>query len=566
MIDLEQAKHELAKVPLSDERSSNEERLRLLLLYSKDFYRQNPKQAEKWARESLKLATKLKDAEGVARAYHHLGRAQYQLCDYAHAAASFQKAIDLDNTEQFRNPLLEGPVFSLGLVLAKEGKYTEALNFYERALRMSREYHKNSDVDILGAMGNAALEQGDYPKALKYQYESLAILDTIDDPLRRSVVLSSIAWIYYEVRDIDKADYFLERSYLIGKEISDVSGVISALYNRAIIASKRGNIEVARKLYQETFQLALSIGRKESEAYVEDSLGVIELDERNPKVALKHFNRAIEIATELNLRTIWCASLIGKGRTFVAMKNPAEAIQPLKDSLHMSEESGLLPLQCESTSALASAYEAAGKLKESIQYFNKFIALNAEVHNEQKQRTLVEISARVEIEKADRERSRMEKLAKDADGRAELLRSETERQSKELTTLALQLVQKNEFLCNLKVEIEPAIKSRRKAKKITQQIDTHIKSDRDWETFEHQFDQVHGEFLKRLVASFPSLTPTEMKIAALVKLNLPTKAMSNLLCLSTRTVENHRMSIRRKVGLGAEDNLVSFLTGFGEGK
>jgi DNA-binding CsgD family transcriptional regulator len=229
----------------------------------------------------------------------------------------------------------------------------------------------------------------------------------------------------------------------------------------------------------------------------------------------------------------------------------------------MCEESGLLPLQCECVSILASAYEAAGKLKESITYFNKFITLNAEVHNEQKQRALVEISARVEIEKADRERARMEQLAKDADGRAELLRYETKRQSKQLTTLALQLVQKNEFLCNLREEIEPAIKSPRKAKKITEQIDAHIKSDRDWETFEHQFDQVHRDFVNKLASTYPVLTPAEIKIGVLVKLNLSTKAMASLLCLSTRTVENHRMSLRRKVGLGAEDNLVSFLTGFG---
>ena len=232
----------------------------------------------------------------------------------------------------------------------------------------------------------------------------------------------------------------------------------------------------------------------------------------------------------------------------------------------MSEESGLLPLQCECTSALATAYEAAGKLKDSILYFNKFIALNAEVHNEQKQRALVEISARVEIEKADRERARMETIAKHADSRAALLRMETERQSKELTTLALQLIEKNEFLCNLKEEIEPALKSSRKAKEIGQRIDDHIKSDRDWETFENQFDQVHRDFVNKLAASYPTLTPTEIRIAVLIKLNLPTKAIANLLCLSTRTVENHRQSIRIKLSLRGEGNLVSFLTGFGEAK
>ncbi len=71
MIDVEQAKQAIAKAPADGK--SSEERLRLLLLHSKDFYRQNPKQAEKWAREALKLATKLKKAEGIARAHYNIG-------------------------------------------------------------------------------------------------------------------------------------------------------------------------------------------------------------------------------------------------------------------------------------------------------------------------------------------------------------------------------------------------------------------------------------------------------------------------------------------------------------
>ncbi len=42
-------------------------------------------------------------------------------------------------------------------------------------------------------MGNAAIELADYPKALKYLYDALAILDdSNDDVLRRSIVLSNI--------------------------------------------------------------------------------------------------------------------------------------------------------------------------------------------------------------------------------------------------------------------------------------------------------------------------------------------------------------------------------------
>ncbi len=230
-------------------------------------------------------------------------------------------------------------------------------------------------------------------------------------------------------------------------------------------------------------------------------------------------------------------------------------------ALHV-EESGMQKLECECVGALAQAYEAAGKLKDALQYYNRFIALNAAVHSQERQRAIVEVQARVEIDKADRERARMETIAKDANDRAEMLRGETERQSKELTALALQLVEKNEFLCNLKEEIEPAIKSAKKAKAIGRRIDDHIKSDRDWETFENQFNQVHGGFLRELSARYPSLSPAELKIAVLTRLNLPTKAMANLLCLSTRTIVNHRQAIRKKLRVGSDENLVTSLTGF----
>ncbi len=165
MIDVEQAKQAIAKATSTDDRSSNEERLRLLLLYSKDFYRQNPMQAEKWAREALKLATKLKNAEGIARAHYNIGATAFQQAKYSEAEVSFKKAIELDKPEEFQNPLLEGPIFSLGLVYSKQGKFREAFELYEQSLTLCKQHHRNSEVSILCAMGNAAIELADYPLA-----------------------------------------------------------------------------------------------------------------------------------------------------------------------------------------------------------------------------------------------------------------------------------------------------------------------------------------------------------------------------------------------------------------
>ena len=257
MIDVEQAKQAIAKAPADGKSSA--ERLRLLLLHSKDFYRQNPVQAEKWAREALKLATKLKDKENVARAHYRIGCALFQLCQYPAATVEFRTAIKLDP----KGKLLEGPMFSLGLALAQQGKYTEAFVLYDRALALSREHHTISEIDILGAMGNAALEQGDYPKALEYQYQSLELVEKTDDRLRRSVVLSNIGWIYLEVEDLARAEKFFSRAYILAMEENEAESLTNIIYNQGTIAAKKADNEKANSLYIQSLEYAKIVGTDE---------------------------------------------------------------------------------------------------------------------------------------------------------------------------------------------------------------------------------------------------------------------------------------------------------------
>jgi DNA-binding CsgD family transcriptional regulator len=62
-----------------------------------------------------------------------------------------------------------------------------------------------------------------------------------------------------------------------------------------------------------------------------------------------------------------------------------------------------------------------------------------------------------------------------------------------------------------------------------------------------------------LEEKYPMLTKMEVRICSLVKVRLTTLDISQLLCLSERTVENHRMNIRKKIGLGQRKDLYELL-------
>ena len=104
-----------------------------------------------------------------------------------------------------------------------------------------------------------------------------------------------------------------------------------------------------------------------------------------------------------------------------------------------------------------------------------------------------------------------------------------------------------------------AEKSRQLAIEMVQQIESNIRDDNSWDSFNQQFTQLHSGFAQTLSERFPNLTPMELEICALLKIQLSTKEIAAALVLSTRTVEDHRNRMRKKFGLSKEENLATFL-------
>lgn len=83
--------------------------------------------------------------------------------------------------------------------------------------------------------------------------------------------------------------------------------------------------------------------------------------------------------------------------------------------------------------------------------------------------------------------------------------------------------------------------------------------DDEWETFAHNFDQVHNNFLQRIKQKHPALTPKELKLCAYLRMNLTTKELAPLLNISVRGVEISRYRLRKKLGIPGDANLNDYM-------
>jgi DNA-binding CsgD family transcriptional regulator len=145
------------------------------------------------------------------------------------------------------------------------------------------------------------------------------------------------------------------------------------------------------------------------------------------------------------------------------------------------------------------------------------------------------------------------------------MKSELRHLNSLLAASTMNLVVKSEFMDTIKGELEDVkqkmkgTETKHELEKIVRQIDTTLRLEEDWKQFEYHFDQVHGDFLNRLRENFQDLTPNEQKLCVLLRLNLSTKEISNLMSISLRGVEIARYRLRKKLGLDQKQNLSKFI-------
>lgn len=144
---------------------------------------------------------------------------------------------------------------------------------------------------------------------------------------------------------------------------------------------------------------------------------------------------------------------------------------------------------------------------------------------------------------------------------------ELDLKKQELTSKVLQLCRKNEFLKTLEKqvnELKEELKGKEKnhADKLSRQINRDIETDTEWAQFLKSFEMIHPNFNKKLHEVHPSFTANEIRMTYLLKMNLGTKGIANLLNITTEGVKKARQRMRKKMAIDSSVNLTEYFINF----
>lgn len=137
--------------------------------------------------------------------------------------------------------------------------------------------------------------------------------------------------------------------------------------------------------------------------------------------------------------------------------------------------------------------------------------------------------------------------------------------SKELANYALLLSKRKEVFQELSTDLKQLkelVKSSESKNKIIQifkKLNQNKIGDKYLEIFDVNFERVNTAFFIDLKGINSTFSKRELRLCALIKMNLTNKEISHILNISSRGVETARYRIRKKLNLNASESLTLFL-------
>ena len=491
-----------------------------------------------------------------------------------------------------------------------------------QALALSQQIeYRRGEAFAQRVIGVADWTRGNYETGLISLLKALNIYRELGDALGEANCNLNIGLIYSDQKNYNRAlDYFMNS--IAGFEPLNRSDRIATAYNKVgEVLTAQERYDEAYDYLIKALNIHQGNGFDYGIAESNNRLGRLFAAQGNFEHGLSFLFQSLEVSEKINDREGIVRDYQNIGSAYLQLKNYQKARDYLLQGEKKAREFGSKRWLRDIYFELKQVSMATGRLSTALEYSDRYMAMKDSLFNEQMANRIADMEKRNEMDAKERElesikqerqlleekdqlnntlnivlgvsfvlllisaylvinRQRL-KIRKDKDlfdskqalSQAELanaqlkqteLKQELEFKNKELTSYTINFIRKNEVMEELKESIQ-AIKKEvdhttgARLAKLSRTVDNALDVDKDWEDFKLYFENVHKDFFKNLKQQYPDLGNSELKLCALLKLNLNMKETAAIMGISPESVKTARYRLRKKLQLGKDDSLTDFV-------
>lgn len=466
--------------------------------------------------------------------------------ELAHELVTLAQKEQDDSLQGLAQVAVSGAYWLMADYVSSKRELLKALDYYESTgskMGLAQAYQLLAIIDI---------DLGRFAESVQYNHR--AIRFDPKDSFHLSNCYLNMGIAFLKLEELDSAGFYFKHSLDINKQIGDSARMVLNFHNNAALLLAEGEDEKALQQARLSQRLARKYGDRKNDCHagIISARALLNLDRTLDALreAEEVRRKSLEYRFPETVRDAW--GIIHQAHEFLGHEQEAagaeSAYVKLNDSLINVKNVAQIAdmeLQYERERSARNLAEADLEQQRQRTLFIVFIALALLV-------AAVALTLFMRYRLLERNRSTELALAEE---RQRTMKTEIEDRERELLSYTLMMSQRNVSLQEIIYDLE----GEQKHSRVQHKLKKVGSIENDWTEFKQRFEQVHPDFFKRLHQLHPKLTQKEHRLAALLLLNLNSKQISELLGISSKSVDMARYRLRKKLRLPADASLYEYL-------
>ena len=249
--------------------------------------------------ETHKVCQKMGDVIGEINAFNNLAIVYGYLGDFASALDAHLKSLPLIHQASYHEGEMKAHI-NIAALHNHQHKYQEALEYLGNSLNYRTETDVHPYALALLNFSKAHMGLENYEKALTYGMESLALLETLEDPATSAYTLQQLGHIYLHLNHLEQAEIYFQRNLEILSKVGDPKGCAETKLLLAQVFVARNETDKALEVLHDVVQLAQEVGAQLEMASAYQSLAKLYKTRGQSDEAYEHLESYLEIKEKIS--------------------------------------------------------------------------------------------------------------------------------------------------------------------------------------------------------------------------------------------------------------------------